>query len=338
MHNMSMREVIGGAPFKAGVMTQVDAQTSNFSVGTCKSGAELALPPISDGAPASDAVPTLPPPRAFDATELAATFLALQMKIADAQAAAGMEDVRHRGELQKQQNEKIARNIADAAEKLREAKKSSKAKRIFGWIAVALTVVAAVVTGGVLAFSAAAVAVTVVTLTETGVMDKMARAIAKSLREDQGMGEGQAMGWATFITVAIVLACSLATLGAGAVSGGWNAATSIATKITSQSDKVAKIVMGSQRLATAAWAGEVIASVAQSAAAIASGVQQKQATDTQAETLDIRKFLAKLAQLQEDEIERIQELFLGMKTMTQRVVDAIEEQSRSASTVIRHIG
>lgn len=337
MHSTSMTEVIGRALFKAGGMTQVDAQTSNSSVGVRKSGAELALPPIL-GAPASDAIPTLPTPRAFDAMKLAATFLALKMKMADAQAAAGMEDVRHRGEVQKQQNQKIARNIADAAEKLRKAKESSKAMSIFGWIAVALTVLAAVVTGGVLAFAAAAVAVTVGTLTETGVMDKMAQAIVKSLIEDQGMAEGQAKWWATFITGAIVLACSLATLGTGAVSCGWNAVASIATKITSQSDNVAKIVMGSQWLATAARAGEVIASVAESSAAIACGVQQKQATDAQAQTLDIRKFLAKLAQLQEDEIERIQELFLGIKTMTQRVVDAIEEQSRSASTVIRHIG
>ncbi|NRP75957.1 hypothetical protein ILFOPFJJ_06881 [Ensifer psoraleae] len=338
MYSMSMTEVIGGPVFKAGVMTQVDAQTSNSLAGICKSVAEVALPPIPGDAPASDAVPTLPPPRAFAAMELAATFLALKMKMADTEAAASMEDVRHRGELQKEQNEKIARNITEAAEKLRNAKKSSKAKKIFGWIAVALTGVAAAVTGGALAIAVAVVTTAVVILNETGVMDKLAQSIAKSLREDQGMGEGQAMRWATFITVAMVLACSLASLGAGAVSGGWSAATTIATKITSQSDKVAKIVMGSQRLSTAAWVGEVVASVAGSAAAIASGVQQKQATDAQAETLDIRAFLARLAQLQQDEIKRIQEVLLGMKTMTQTVVAAIEEQSQSASTVIRHIG
>ncbi|TIX35478.1 MAG: hypothetical protein E5V34_02885 [Mesorhizobium sp.] len=134
----------------------------------------------------------------------------------------------------------------------------------------------------------------------------MTQAIAKSLIEDLGMAQGQAEIWATVITGFIVLASSLASLGAGAVSGGWNAVTSIATKITRQGDKVAKIAMASQRLATAAR--------------------------------DIRKFLTKLAQLQEDEMARIQELVLGIKTMMQRVVDAIEEQSRSASTVIRHIG
>ncbi|ULJ74437.1 type III secretion system translocon subunit SctE [Rhizobium gallicum] len=311
-------------------MTQVDAQTSSSSACVSK-GTEFALPPVWGGAAASDAVPNLPAPRAFGAMELAAKFLALKMKMSAAQAAAGMDDVRHRGELQKQENDKIARNIIDAAEKLRKAKKSSKAKKIFGWIAAALGVVAAVATGGALAIPAAAMALTAVTLTETGVIDKMTQSIAKRLMKNQGMAEDQASWWATFLTVAIVLACSLATLGAGAASGGWNAATSIATK----GDKVATIVSGTQRLATV---GEVTASVAASAAAIASGVQQKQATDTQAETLDIRTFLARLAELQEDEIERIRELFLGIKTMTQRVVEVIEQQSRSESTIIRRMG
>ncbi|MBB6413997.1 type III secretion system translocon subunit SctE [Mesorhizobium sangaii] len=338
MHNVSITEPIVGMRLKARVLTQIEAPTSNFSVGFSKSGAELALPPVFVGAPASNAAPMLPPPRAFDAMELAAKFLALKVKMADAQTSAGMEDVRHRGELQRQQNEKIARKIIDAAEKLREAKKSSSAMRIFGWIAVALSVVVAVVTGGIFALSAAAVAVAVGTLTETGVMEKMTQAIAKSLIEDLGMAQGQAEIWATVITGFIILASSLASLGAGAVSGGWNAVTSIATKITSQGDKVAKIAAASQRLAMVARAGEGTASIAEFCAGTASGIIKKQATDVRAETLDIRKFLAKLAQLQEDEMARIQELVLGIKTMTQSVVDAIEEQSRSASTVIRHFG
>ncbi|RMC62478.1 type III secretion system translocon subunit SctE [Sinorhizobium meliloti] len=337
MHNVSKMKAVGRTLLEAGMLTKIDASTSNSSTGFSKSGAELALPPVSGGSPASDAVPQLPPPPAFNAMELAAKFLSLTTKMADNDVAAGMKDVRHRSELQKQQNDRIARNISAAAEKLRQAKKTSGLMRIFGWIAAALTVVAAVATGGVLAFTAAAVSVAMVAATEAGVIDKMTRAIAKSLMENQGVAQNQAKWWATFITVAVVLACSLATLGAGAGSGGWNAVTSIATKITGQSDKVAKIVMVSQRVATAARAGEGIASAAGASAGIASGVQQKQAVDAKAETLDIRKFLAKLAQLQEDEIARIQELSLGMKTMTQRVVDAMEEQSRSASIVIRHI-
>ncbi|MER8791409.1 type III secretion system translocon subunit SctE [Mesorhizobium sp. M0983] len=335
MHNVRMTEPISGMVLESGLLTQVNAH--NISVKLGKLGAELALPPVSGGAPALDAAPTLPPPpRSFDAMELAAKFLALKIKMADAQAAGGMNDIGHRGELQKQQNEKIARNITDAAEKLRKAKKSSNILKVFGWIAVALSVVTAVVTGGVLAFSVAAVGVAVGTLTETGLIDKMTKAIAKSLIEDQGIAQEKANQLATLITCFIVLACSLATVGGATTLSGKAASTTI--KITSQSDRVVKISATSQRLATAALAGEATASLAASLAGIASGVQMRQATDARAETLDIRKFLAKLAQLQEDEMARIQELVVGIKTMTQRVVDAIEEQCRSASTVIRHIG
>ncbi|MBA1143903.1 MULTISPECIES: type III secretion system translocon subunit SctE [Mesorhizobium] len=332
-----MTKVIGGPLPEAG-MTQVDTQTSNSVFGSCKSVAEVTPPPVPDDAPGSDSAPTLPPPRAFAAMDMAATLLALQMKMADTEAAGSMADVRDRAKLQKLENEKIARNIIDAAQKLRKAKKSSKFKKIFGWVAVALTCVAAVATGGAFAIAAAAVAVTVGTLAETGVIDKMTQSIAKRLMEDEGMGDRQSKQWAAWITVGIVLACSLASLGAGAVSGGWSAATSVATKLTSQMGTVAKIAAAGQRLATAAQAGEAVASVGASVAAVASAAQQKQATDTQAQTLGIRKSLARLAQLQEDDIEHIRELFLGIKTMTQRVVDAIQEQTRSASIVIRNIG
>lgn len=177
------------------------------------------------------------------------------------------------------------------------------------------------------------------TLTETGVIERMTQAIAKSLIEDQGMAEDCAVIWASIITALIILASSAACMvGAGAVSGGWNAVTSIATKITSQGDKLAKIANVSQRLATAALAGEGTASAAESCAGLVSGIFKYQATNARVETLDIRKFLGRLAQLQEDEMARIQELVVGIKTMTQRVVDAIEAQCRSASTVIRHIG
>ncbi|MER8982427.1 type III secretion system translocon subunit SctE [Mesorhizobium sp. M0870] len=337
MRNVNTTEAIGGLRLKSGVLTEVDALTSNLVAGFGKSGAEPSLPPVSDGAVAPDRVPTLPPPRAFDTIQLVEKFLALKIKMGNAQAAAGTEDVRHWGELQKQENEKIARKISEAAEKVRKAKKSSKVMRIFGWIAIAFTGVAAVVTGGLLAVSTAAVALAVGILTETGVMDKMMQAIAKSLIKDQGMSPHQAELWATIITVFIVVACSVATSAAGFRSGV-NGAASIAAKITSQADKVAKIAMAGQHLATAARTGEVIATLAEAFAGGASGFLQKQATDAQAETLDIRKFLARLANLQEDEIARIQELVLSMTTMTQRVVDAIEEQSRSASTAIRHIG
>ncbi|MBB4483484.1 type III secretion system translocon subunit SctE [Rhizobium etli] len=314
MHDLIEREAVGGILLQVGMLDQIGASTSNSSVAICKSSAEMTLPPVPGRAPTSDTVPTLPQPRSFDAMELASKFLSLKMKIQDTQAAASMEDVRHRSELQKQQNEKIARKIADAAEKLKEAKKSSRAARIFGWIATALFTVAAVLTGGAFAIGAAVVAVAVATLSETGVLDKMMQAIARSLIKDQGMAEDQAKVVATFITQSIILACLLVTS---------VAAVSAAT-------------IGP--LAAAALAAEGVALVAKSAAQIASGVLQKQATDAQAETLDIRILLARLAQLSEDDIGHIRELVLGMKTATRNVVEAIEEQSRCLSTVVRNIG
>ncbi|WP_445222833.1 hypothetical protein ACKWRH_45630 (plasmid) [Bradyrhizobium sp. Pa8] len=173
------------------------------------------LPPrVSGGAATSHANPSLPPPRAFDAIDLLSTALALKTKITDGLVVAGMQDARHWGEQQRLLHEKISRSIIEAAERLAESKKSSGIIKLVGWLAVGLTVIAAVATGGTLALTAAAVTVGVATLIETGVVDKMGEEIAKSLMKD-GTEDGAAKALAVAIKSGIVLVISVLTVGAG---------------------------------------------------------------------------------------------------------------------------
>ncbi|MCK1627322.1 hypothetical protein IVA98_30190 [Bradyrhizobium sp. 160] len=294
-------------------------------------GANLLPQSVSGEAVVSGSIPNLPAPRAFNAIDLLTTFLALKTKMTDGQVATGIEDARHWGEQQRQLHEKTSKSILEAAKRLAEAKKSSGIMKFFGWLAVGLTVLAALGTGGTLAVMAAAVSVGVATLTETGVIDKMTAAIVKSLEKD-GIESGKAKTSGAVITIGIIFAISVLTVGAGFANG---AASGLRITAVIPSNSVKAVQIG-QRVSTAARVGEAVASLGEAGAGIANGVQQKAATDAQAETLDVSKCIARLRALQIDEMDFIKQLLLDRTMATQRVAEAIERQSDSNANLVRH--
>ncbi|MDK1378203.1 MULTISPECIES: type III secretion system translocon subunit SctE [unclassified Sinorhizobium] len=330
--------VVREATPQVGTAPPVDASIIDFPANA--QGVDVVPPPISENAVKSDAIPSLPAPRSLDGIEFLGTLLTLKTKMDDGLVASGIQDARHWGEQQRELHKKIAANIIETAKKLAEAKKSSHAMKFLGWLAVGLSVLAAVVTGGALSVVAAAVTVGVATLVETGVVEKMTEAIAKSLMKD-GIKEGEAKKLALGITIGILFAISVLTLGAG-VGGAGNQAlrtTALWSRFgEAGASNSVKVVQISQRVSSAARVGEAISSLGGAGAGIANAVQQKEATDTQAQTLDIRRFVARLRQLQDDEMEFISHLLLDRETTTQEVADAIEKQSRSNANLIRHFG
>ncbi|MCP2223723.1 hypothetical protein [Bradyrhizobium elkanii] len=316
---------VGTLPFSASAV--------GLSSNGRKTDANLLPQSVSGEAVASGAIPSLAAPRAFDTLDLLTRFLALKTKMTDGQVAAGIEDARHWGEQQRQLHEKTSKSIIEAAKRLAEAKKSSGIMKFFGWLAVGLTVLAAVATGGTFAIIAAAVSVGVATLIETGVIDKMTAAIVKSLEKD-GIEGGKAKTLGAAITIGIIFAISVLTVGAGFANGAANGLR-VTALIPSNSVKAVQI---GQRVSTAARVGEAVASLGAAGAGIANGVQQKEATDAQAETLDIGKFIARLRQLQSDEMDFIKQLLLDRTITTQKVAEAIESQSTSSANLIRHFG
>lgn len=332
------------------------------------------LPPaVSRKIVASSSIPSLAVPRGLDPIELANNLLAVRIKMADRLIASGMADVRHEGELLRQQHEKIGNKIIEAADAMAKSKKSSRIMKFLGWLAVGLSIAAAVVTGGTLATVAAAVTVGVAVLNETGVVDKMTRAIAKRLMKDGNMDAAQANKVAIGITMGIILSVTVMTAGAGLVGGAakgvpaaamWSrlgasgasalrglaslakqpgslatvlakAMNQAASTIADTASNTTRIAQISQRVSAAARVGEALASLGEAAAGVASGVQQKEAADTQAEALDIRKRITWMKELQNNEMEFIKQLVLDQKATTQRIAEAIESRSASNASLIR---
>ncbi|VIO70528.1 hypothetical protein CI1B_31820 [Bradyrhizobium ivorense] len=331
------------------------------------------LPPaVSRKIVASGSIPSLALPRGLDPIELANSLLAVRIKMADRLIASGMADVRHEGELLRQQHEKIGNKIIEAANAMAKAKKSAHIRKFLGWLAVGLSVAAAVVTGGTLATVAAAVTVGVAVLNETGVVDKMTQAIAKSLMKN-GMDAAQANKVAIGITMGIILSVTVLTAGAGLMGGAANGARAAAmwsrlgeagasalrglaslakqpgalatvlsramnqaaSTIADTTSNAARIAQISQKVSTAARVGEATASFGEAAAGIANGVQQKEAADAQADALDIRKRINWMKQLQNNEMDFIKQLVLDQKATTQRIAEAIESRSASDASLIR---
>ncbi|MFK4531967.1 hypothetical protein ABIA00_000150 [Bradyrhizobium ottawaense] len=332
------------------------------------------LPPaVSRKIIASGSIPSLAVPRGLDPIELANNLLAVRIKMADRLIASGMADVRHEGELLRQQHETIGKKIIEAADAMAKSKKSSGIMKFLGWLAVGLSIAAAVVTGGTLATVAAAVTVGVAVLNETGVVDKMTRAIAKRLMKDGNMDAAQANKVAIGITMGIILSVTVLTAGAGLVGGAakgvpaaamWSrlgasgasalrglaslakqpgslatvlarAMNQAASTIAETASNTTRIAQISQRVSTAARVGEAFASLGEAAAGVASGVQQKEAADAQADALDIRKRIAWMKELRNNEMDFIKQLVLDQKATTQRIAEAIESRSASDASLIR---
>lgn len=111
-----------------------------------------------------------------------------------------------------------------------------------------------------------------------------------------------------------------------------NQAASTIVDTTSNATRIAQI---SQRVSIAARVGEAVASFGEAAAGIANGVQQKEAADTQADALDIRKRITWMKELQRNEMDFIKQLVLDQKATTQRIAEAIESRSASDASLIR---
>jgi len=373
VHSLNVTGWTSEAQYEAGTLL-VPGRSLIARSGALDTTAVGNLPPaVPRKTVASGSIPNLAVPRGLDPIELANNLLAVRIKMADRLIASGLADVRHEGELLRQQHETIGKKIIEAANAMAKAKKSSRIRKFLGWLAVGLSVAAAVVTGGTLATVAAAVTVGVAVLNETGVVDKMTQAIAKRLMKDGNMDAAQANKVAIGITMGIILSVTVLTAGAGLMGGAANGARAAAmwsrlgesgastlrglaslakqpgslatvlaramnqaaSTIADTTSNATRIVQISQRVSTAARVGEAVASMGEGAAGIANGVQQKEAADTQADALDIRKRITWMKELQSDEMDFIKQLVLDQKATTQRIAEAIESRSASDASLIR---
>jgi hypothetical protein len=87
--------------------------------------------------------PTLDPPK-MDANALSLMLLELRSKLSDVQAKTSQEDVKITMDAQKEKHAEIMKEIEKAAKAMEKSKKAGTWGKVFGWVSVAASAVAAV--------------------------------------------------------------------------------------------------------------------------------------------------------------------------------------------------
>ena len=160
---------------------------------------------------------------------LEALIAYLQLENDEKQAEMAKERIKVNKDSLETEHKERKEKIDESIKKMDDAAKSRLVNRIFGWIgaivAVAAAIVTTVVTGGAaaaFAIAGAVVAVTSLILSETGAMDKITEAMAKSMEDS--LGKENAKLAASLILnlsiMAISLGCSIGGMIGGMVQTG----------------------------------------------------------------------------------------------------------------------
>ena len=251
------------------------------------------------------------------------------------------------------------KHIDETVKKMKDAEKAAKISRIFGWIGAVLAVVAAAVltiaTGGMaagFAIAGAAIAVTALTLSETGAMDKIINALADHLQETYGMSKNDAMLAASLIVnlsiMAAQLGCSIGGMVAGfsaAASAAANA-TATATKAAGDAAKtgaeVSKLSANIVQLARNMQGAVTVANTAVGAGALASnGVSTymtHRSEDAKADTTELEKFMTMLQQRLEESQEELQIILQQIEAGIGKIAELITSATDTSDQIARNIG
>jgi len=234
--------------------------------------------------------------------------------------------------------------MAESVEKMQKAETAGFWGKIFSWVAVALTVVvavaASVATGGLAAGPciAAAVAVTMLVLSETGAMDKLTELVAKGL-EACGMSKDDAKKWSQWIMVGVGIAISLVTLCAG-IASAFGTSASAAARASAQAATAAartSLQLAAEAAQKIAQMVSAMVTIAQQTASVTGAVFSYEAGNIQADTADIKAYLAKLQQILEDESELLQSLVQDMSNAFSKALQIMSGQAEQQAETIQHM-
>ncbi len=296
-----------------------------------------------DGGPKGDlSRPILDiPDTKLDAADLSVLILKLQNENAEKQISVSAKLIKANKDKMKAQHDERIKKIMESIEKAEKAQKAGKLGKIFGWIATGIAVVAAiaacVATGG-LALGpviGAVMAVTMLALSETGVMNKMMEGLVNILKSK--LGEPGAQIVAALIITAAVLAVSL--------GGPWvigKIAAKLGAQVVQGTIQIARMAQMAERFGQYAKTLTHIARGASLATQVGMGVTggvsgyyQAKSLEAKADAREIAKFIAKLQQQMEEDQDRIQELIEKIQSGVNVVMKILETDHETKTQITR---
>ncbi len=299
-------------------------------------------------------VPSLDNPDAELAREIDLTKLIsyLQLDNQERQTEMAKERIEVQKETLDAEQKDRMNQIDESIKKMEKAEKAAKISRIFGWIGAVLSVVAAavltVVTGGLAAgfvIAGAAIAVTSLTLSETGAMDKIIEKLADHLQEKYGMSRNDAMLAASLIVnlsiMALQVGCSVVSMVSGIAAAGKAAADGVAlgakvagesAKVTATTTQLARTVQNILTVANTAVATSSLASTG------VSTYLNFKSEDSKADTTELQKLMTMLQQRLEESQEELQQIMAQIEAGIGKVADLISSATDTSAEIAQNIG
>jgi hypothetical protein len=296
---MSLSIPVSGTPQPGGYVpdTQVDYQKTiknfaNFVIsyiqGTGTQGAGGTGDP---GAPELE-IPIVE----IDPALLSEIVLKLQSESSDAQLATAVETLKANKANMAKKHEEALGKLLESIEKMEEAKKTSLASKIFGWLGAVASVIAGIamiatgagaVAGGLM-IAAGAIMITQQVLAETDALS--------------GLDSKAAMG----INIALSVIAIGLSIGGGVVAA-YNSANTVIEAVTI-AEKIG------QALKIVGAGTSIISAVGGGASGVAGAVITKDATYADADYKNLVAFITRLQAALEEDTDRIQELMDQMQS------------------------
>lgn len=323
-------------------------EMQDLTVGQDKSGAKA--PP---GAPA-----LAPPSKNFSAEDSALILQTMQNKLTDSQIKTTKEGIKLDQEQKQRLHEEAMKKIEEAAKKLAESNKLGVFGKVFGIISKVATIAASIAgcvaavalmagtagAGTPAAIALFAISATSLTLATVDLASDISQAAggpafslgggigkavteilkATGMDEDKAEMAGQITGMVVDVAVAVSLA--VASIAVAPFTGG--------ASLTATAASVAKFAQIAGAVANGV--GGVV-DVVSTGTSIAQGVNRYEATNAQADKLDIDKIIEKLQQQIQDNTERVEELVQQMEEAMQAVNSILAGSNETQMQIARRM-
>ena len=264
--------------------------------------------------------PQLALPKMIPASVMTVLLMSVEQKVASERIKSAKNEVQANTADAQQKDKKRIDDIKKAIKAREKAKHHSKLGKIFGWIGVALTYVAAavvtVVSGGAAAAPVLAAAVLMTGLMiaqETGGVDKLAKAMHLDKKGEMGLMIG---------LTAAILVVSLV----GVVASGGSAAVSMVSSIASAVSRVT---------ATGAEVGASAADMAAAGSETASAVADisAEATEGASESIEMSADAGEIASSASDASDAVEETSFSETEADSEVSEVSSEASNASEEV-----
>ncbi|MBV8190023.1 MAG: type III secretion system translocon subunit SctE [Alphaproteobacteria bacterium] len=273
-------------------------------------------PPTVQGTSKESGKGTLSLDKPIDVSRLMLMFQEAQAKTDKDQMASKVTELQHAKTAIKTNVDETLKKISDQLSKLESQKKWGLFGKIFGGIAIALSIVAAVATGGALAIGVAVVSAAVFALEQSGAMKKMFDAMGLSDEAQKWI----MVGISAALLVASLGAAGMAMVGQAAAAG----AKAVATNVL-------------PRLGSAAQMAGGVVKVGEGATQIGASINAYGIAELESDRKALEAKNLQLKQQQDKMIEELQALMQKMEEGVQAAVQILGSEHESIQQQMRHM-